>query len=69
MSVNAEWSRLVLTPIAGSLEAKAPLLRDLSIKAYWAAQSPTEAKMAGILLDLFAPDVCRDISKLGPLSG
>lgn len=36
---------------------KAKRLRDLAIKAYWAAETPKEAKMAGILLDLFAPDV------------
>ena len=32
-------------------------LRALAIKAYWAATTPTEAKMAGILMDLFAPDI------------
>ena len=32
-------------------------LRRLAIAAYWAASTPKEAKMAGILLDLFAPDV------------
>ncbi len=37
--------------------SKAARLRDLAVKAYWAASTPTEAKMAGILLDLFAPDV------------
>lgn len=36
---------------------KARRLRDLSVKAYWAAQTPKEAKMASILLVLFAPDV------------
>ena len=32
-------------------------LRVLALKAYHAAETPLEAKMAGILLDLFAPDV------------
>ena len=32
-------------------------LRKLAIAAYWAAKTPLEAKMAGILLDLYAPDV------------
>jgi hypothetical protein len=36
---------------------KAQRLRALAIQAYWAASSPLEAKMAGVLLDLFAPDV------------
>lgn len=36
---------------------KAERLRKLAIAAYWAARNPTEAKMAGILLDLYAPDV------------
>lgn len=36
---------------------KAAKLRALAIAAYHAAQTPMEAKMAGILLDLFAPDV------------
>jgi len=36
---------------------KAQRLRALAIQAYWAASTPLEAKMAGILLDLFAPDV------------
>ena len=38
-------------------EQKRVKLRALAIKAYWAAQTPLEAKMAGILMDLFAPDV------------
>lgn len=38
---------------------KAQRLRELSVKAYWAARNPTEAKMASILLTLFAPDVER----------
>lgn len=37
--------------------SKAARLRKLAIAAYWAVETPTEAKMAGILLDLFAPDV------------
>lgn len=41
--------------------SKAERLRALAIKAYWAASTPMEAKMAGILLDLFAPDVARDV--------
>lgn len=36
---------------------QAQRLRALAIQAYWAASTPLEAKMAGILLDLFAPDV------------
>lgn len=36
---------------------KAQRLRKLAIAAYWAASTPTEAKMAGILCDLYAPDV------------
>jgi hypothetical protein len=32
-------------------------LRKLAIHAYHAAATPTEAKMAGILCDLYAPDV------------
>lgn len=36
---------------------KAARLRALAIAAYWAAENPKEAKMAGILLDLFAPDM------------
>lgn len=36
---------------------KAAKLRALAIQAYWAAKTPTEAKMAGILTDLFAPDL------------
>lgn len=38
-------------------EPKATRLRKLAIAAYWAASTPLEAKMAGILLDLYAPDV------------
>jgi len=37
--------------------SKALRLRELAIKAYWAAETPKEAKMASILLALFAPDV------------
>ena len=36
---------------------KRKILRELAIKAYHAAATPLEAKMAGILLDLFAPDM------------
>lgn len=36
---------------------KAQRLRVLAISAYHAARTPLEAKMAGILLDLFAPDI------------
>ncbi len=32
-------------------------LRALAIQAYHAATTPTEAKMAGILCDLFVPDM------------
>lgn len=39
--------------------SKARRLRDLSIMAYWAANTPLEAKMASILLALYAPDVER----------
>jgi len=38
---------------------KARQLSDLALSAYWAAQTPTEAKMAGILMDLFAPGMER----------
>jgi len=31
--------------------SKAQRLRALAIQAYWAATTPSEAKMAGILLD------------------
>ena len=36
---------------------KAARLRELALAAYWAAVTPKEAKMSGILLDLFAPDL------------
>jgi hypothetical protein len=39
------------------LKSKAEKLRALAIMAYWAASTPVEAKMAGILMDLFAPDL------------
>ena len=45
---------------------KAARLRTLAIQAYWAASSPLEAKMAGILLDLFAPDVLEKVWGLEP---
>lgn len=38
-------------------------LRSLAIAAYWAARTPTEAKMAGILMDLFAPDISYDAER------
>lgn len=38
---------------------KTAKLRALAVQAYWAAKTPLEAKMAGVLLDLFAPDVAR----------
>ncbi len=38
-------------------ESKRLRLRVLAIMAYHAASTPLEAKMAGILLDLFAPDI------------
>jgi phage terminase large subunit len=41
----------------GVMQTKAQRLRTLAIQAYWAARTPIEAKMAGILLDLFAPDL------------
>ena len=31
-------------------------LRDLALQAYHAASTPTEAKMAGVLCDLFIPE-------------
>lgn len=37
--------------------SKLARLRALAIQAYWAARSPLEAKMAGILMDLFASDL------------
>jgi hypothetical protein len=40
--------------------AKAQKLRDLSVRAYVAAKTPAEAKMASILLTLFAPDKERE---------
>ena len=39
--------------------SRAKRLRDLAVMAYWAARTPIEAKIAGVLLDLFAPDVVR----------
>lgn len=36
---------------------KARRLRELAVAAYWAARTPTEAKMAMILMLIFAPDV------------
>ena len=35
---------------------KATRLRGLAYAAYWAASTPTEAKMAGILIDLFGDE-------------
>jgi hypothetical protein len=40
--------------------SKAERLRQLALQSYWAAETPKEAKMAGILIDLFAPDVRDD---------
>ncbi len=38
---------------SAQLWPKAERLRSLALAAYWAAKTPLEAKMAGILLDMF----------------
>jgi hypothetical protein len=43
--------------IGAPVAPKADRLRALAIAAYHAAETPKEAKMAGILLDLFAPEM------------
>lgn len=47
----------IIPYIARLPPSKAATLRQLAIAAYWAAQTPLEAKMAGILMDLFAPAI------------
>lgn len=54
---RAATVRHFTAPRDNTREPKAARLRKLAIAAYWAASNPMEAKMAGILLDLFAPDV------------
>lgn len=48
---------------------RATRLRNLAVQAYWAAKTPTEAKMASILLCLFAPDVQRAADGYHYMSG
>lgn len=55
-NMSNETSARVIMPRAAY---KAARLRNLAVQAYWAARTPTEAKMAGILLCVFAPDVQR----------
>lgn len=37
-------------------KAKKARLKELAISAYWTARTPVEAKMAGILVDIFVPN-------------
>ena len=54
--VGAQASYLSIYRPKPPAMSKAERLKVLALAAYCAASNPTEAKMAGILLDLFAPE-------------